>query len=154
MKAHFLLKATVGLVLGGFPGLWAWSALAAEELLYDTPIPRSSFEHIKSFSIKTLKADASRLKIAKTDLNGDGLYEFITRDKYCKSDSPCRFDVLAENHGDIYSLGTFEGQDLLLGNEFTHGVRNILVFGNATNDFDYELYTWHPETSSYRKAPQ
>ena len=137
-----------------FAGLLSASlhVLASEILTFDRPVPRSSFEKIKTFSVNALQEDADNLSIARVDLNQDGLDEFVARKKECTRTTPCLYTILAESDDSIVSLGAFEGTGLLLGSEFTHGVRNLLVFENMRNDFDYVLYTWHPEVSAYRKA--
>lgn len=147
MKAFFLFLTLLMLncVLTG------QNAHAAEKLRFDSPIPRSSFEKIKSFSRSDLKKNIDLFQIAAADLNRDGLEEYIIRAKDCGKNGLCDFTVLAETREGIFQLGSFTGQNLLLGNEYTQGVRNILIFDNRMNDFDYELYTWHPETSSYGK---
>ena len=127
-------------------------ASAAETLRFDEHIPRSSFEKIKSYSSNTLEQNIQDFELSKTDLNNDGLDEFIARSKDCQKGAVCKFHVFAETRDNIFSLGSFEGQNILLGNEFHHGIRNLLVFPKATNDFDYHLYTWHPEHSAYRKS--
>ena len=147
MKVYSLLTTLLVLNLGIFASM----AEAAEALRFDSSIPRSSFESIKHFSNNALDKSISGIDIAEADLNQDGLSEFILRSKSCKTLPVCRFDILAETDEGIVSLGTIQGKNLLLGNEFTHGVRNILLFEEAMNDFDYELYTWHPELSSYGK---
>ncbi|MEZ5813808.1 MAG: hypothetical protein R3E13_03675 [Alphaproteobacteria bacterium] len=128
------------------------SAHAAESLHFNATIPRSSFEKIKFYASNALGEDIQNFDIGKTDLNNDGLDEFITRSKNCEKTLKCRFYIFAETNDSILSLGTFEGKNLLLGNEFRHGIRNLLIFNNPSNDFDYHLYTWHPETSAYRKS--
>lgn len=132
--------------------LWSGYGYAAEKLRFDSDVPRSSFEKIKSFSNNTLNKSISGFDIAGTDLNSDGLDEYVLRSKRCENMTLCQFGILAETDGGIHVLGEFKGKNLLLGNEYTHGVRNILIFGNLMNDFDYEVYTWHPEASSYRKV--
>ena len=126
--------------------------MAAETLDFKSTIPRSSLEKIKSYSFKTLQKNSTPLEIAKIDLNRDGLHEFITRPRVCGNENICDFNVLAETDQGIVVLGHFKGANILLGNEFQYGVRNLLVFGNSMNDFDYTLYTWHPEVSAYRKG--
>ena len=128
------------------------SSHAAEILKFDNSIARSSYERIKSYFSSALDEDIHAQDIAKTDLNSDGLYEFILRPQGCGNQIKCRYVILAENGSEIHTLGDFEGVNLLLGTEFSHGIRNLLVFNNAANDFDYELYTWHPKMSAYRKS--
>ena len=119
---------------------------ASERLVYSQNIPRSSLEKIRQISSETLK-------IAPTDLNKDGLDEFIIKPENCNVHAACTYQVLAETDTDAIGIGEFEATHVLLGVEYQHGVRNLLVYNNSVNDFDYVLYTWHPETSKYQKAP-
>ncbi len=128
------------------------AARAAETLRFNENLPHSSFEKIKSYSSNSLDKNIQDFEIGKADLNNDGLDEFIARPKNCQKTPTCEFYVLAETPGAIVSLGRFEGQHVALGSEYRHGVRNLLVFYNGANDFDYHLYTWHPEISAYRKS--
>ncbi len=128
----------------------AFQANAAEKLRFEDSIPRSSFERIKLFTDSTLGQSIDAFEIAKTDLNDDGLYEFVIRQKECEV--LCRYSIVAESSKTIVPLGDLRGSNIVLGNEFSHGVRNLLVFESPTNDFDYTLYTWHPMSSSYRKS--
>ena len=127
--------------------LSAGEAYCAEILRFDEDIPQSSRQKIISFQEPT-----THPAIAKADLNGDGLHEFILRPNECPEKTPCPYNILAETDTGMVSLGSIEGYNLLLGSEFTHGVRNLLIFKSSVNDFDYALYTWHPETSKYRMS--
>lgn len=145
MKAFALI--IIGII--GVTGL-AFHANAAENLRYDHPIPRSSFERIKAFTHSDLGTSIDSYEIARADLNDDGLYEFVLKPKECQT--TCRYNIVAESSKKIVMLADIRGSNIVLGNEFSHGVRNILVFESPTNDFDYTLYTWHPMSSSYRKS--
>lgn len=125
-------------------------ATAAESLRYDAPISRSSLERLKQFTSAAMESTLDAYDVAGTDLNDDGLDEFILKSKTC--DQKCRFAVVAENNRKIIPLVSIEAANVVLGNEFEHGVRNLLVFENPNNDFDYVLYTWHPLSSTYKKA--
>jgi len=145
------LKAFTLIIIGifGVVGV-AFQANAAETLRYDHPIPRSSFERIKDFARSNLGSPITSYEIARADLNDDGLYEFVLKPKACNT--TCRYNIVAESSKNIVMLGDIRGSNIALGNEFSHGVRNLLVFESPTNDFDYTLYTWHPMSSSYRKS--
>lgn len=143
---NFVIVSALWCILAALP------ALAAESLRFDNALPRSSIERIKSYSFNVLNHDIENLEIARIDLNGDGLDEFIARQKNCTQTGVCAYHVLAETPDGILPLGAFEGLNVLLGSEFSHGVRNLMVFKNTVNDYDFSLYTWHPETSAYRKA--
>lgn len=137
------------LILSGVCAMGATMLHAAEILLFNENIPQSSLRKIQQFH-----SDSEHIDIAKIDLNGDGLHEFITRESACIRNQKCQFYILAENEAGITPLGSFTGYRLLPGNEFRNGVRNLVVYNNPLNDFDYTLYTWHAESSSYRVGTQ
>jgi hypothetical protein len=127
-------------------------AYAAETLLFDSKIGPSSQIALSSYSLETAKSDLSRYDFAQADLNGDGINEFILRDKVCsKGQNVCDYNVWAETEKGVISLGSVPAKTILLGNEQTHGIRNLLAFDNASNDFDYTLYVWQPAKALYVK---
>ena len=130
-------------VLCAFNALYAY---ASEPLHFSSNIARSSLAKLKNSS-------AEALLIAPTDLNKDGLDEFITKPENCGAHAVCSYTIFAETDDSAIDIGAFEATHVLLGNEYKNGVRNLLVYNNTVNDFDYVLYTWHPETSKYRKVP-
>lgn len=125
---------------------------AAEALHYGQSIPRSSLLHIEKYGADNSTVPIHTSDIAKTDLNQDGLPEFIYRSSECAPSQICTFQILAETSNQITSLGTIQSMTLMLGTEYSDGVRNILSFENPANDFDYALYTWHPKDAQYKKA--
>lgn len=145
------MKAFSLIIIGIFGVLGTASvAHAAEKLRFDAPISRSSFERIKQFTSNNLGLSVDSYEIAPADLNDDGLYEYVLKPKHCGQS--CSFNIVAEARKEIVPLADIQGVNIVLGNETSHGVRNILVFESPTNDFDYTLYTWHPMSSSYRKS--
>ena len=127
-------------------------AQAAESLRFDAPLAYSSTEKIKSFTVNELSSPLEKFDLAGTDLNGDGLHEFIVRAKMCERAPLCDYFILGEAKNTMINLGKIEAAYILLGNDYAHGVRNLLVFDNQENDFDFQLYTWDPEQSLYREA--
>jgi len=87
------------------------------------------------------------LAIAKADLNDDEIEELIVRSD-CKN-SLCDFRVLAELHGKLVELADIQAQNIQLSDTFTNGVRNIIAFKNASNDFDHSVYIWEPQARRY-----
>ncbi len=90
--------------------------------------------------------------VAPTDLNEDGLSEFIVRDKDCAP--ACRFTILAENDGKITPLGIIEARALALGDRHSNGVRSLFGYASDNNDYDYTVYVWEPATGRYIMAGQ
>lgn len=80
--------------------------------------------------------------IASVDLNEDGISEHISR--AVLSSKKYRFLVTADKNGESVTLGSLEGQGLMLGSDYEHGVRNLLLFRDASSDFSYDVYVWNP----------
>lgn len=129
-------------------------AMAAEKLDFNAAIGAKTRLDLNHYIQNTLKTTPDSLEIAPADLNGDGLAEYILKDKNCAAEAQCRYTILAETQNGFLQLGQTQAKNLMLGDDTVQGVRNLMVFQNDTNDFDYALYTWQPEAASYnRKAP-
>ncbi len=90
------------------------------------------------------------VKIAGIDLNEDGMDEFIVSNADCtKVKQNCTYSILADKDNNLITLGTIKARTLLLGDSYSHGIRDILAYDNDRNDFDYTLYVWEPTLSRY-----
>ncbi|MGH1398181.1 MAG: hypothetical protein ACRBCT_03110 [Alphaproteobacteria bacterium] len=83
-------------------------------------------------------------KTARVDLNGDGQEESIVR---VREEAGFSYRVSA---GDVM-LGELRGQNLMLGDGRHHGVRNLLLFNDAYNDFRYSIYEWDAMAQRYNE---
>ncbi|MCB9982129.1 MAG: hypothetical protein H6861_00425 [Rhodospirillales bacterium] len=148
LKIHtsFYIQGLFVLMLG------ASAAHAMENLHYNNVLSRSSAEKINAFTAAHLGKDISGLDIAEADLNGDGLNEFIVRTKDCAQTERCNHIILGETDDTVLDLGKIEALRIMLGNDYEHGVRNLLVFDNPENDFAFTLYRWDDEQSRYGEA--
>lgn len=83
------------------------------------------------------------LDIAQANLNNDGIPEIFVRETTCKKpELECFHYILAQKTNGLITIDTIKAKDIALGNEQISGVRNLLVFKNVLNDFDYDVYTW------------
>lgn len=123
-----------------------------ENLRYGASLPLSTTLKIKHFVANTLQQDIAAYDIARTDLNGDGLDEFIARAEGCAPEDLCEYLILGETGETMLNLGEIKALRIMLGHDYTAGVRNLLVFDNAANDFDYQLYVWHSAQSRYAEG--
>lgn len=141
----FLAFWAVSIVLGSvFP------VQASERLLFNQDVSASSQLNLTKFTTATLNKNLDAFEIAKIDLNHDGLYEFILKDGNCTADSlECRFKILAETDTEITELGSLQARTLIVSDQNSHGIRDLLVFQNEHNDYDYDIYVWEPMTSRY-----
>lgn len=92
------------------------------------------------------------LDIEQIDLNEDGINEYIVRHPGCYPDQLCAYDVLADTGEEMLSLAHVEALKVEVGQHYTNGVRNILIFSNTANDFEYTLYRWNSTASHYEES--
>lgn len=128
---------------------------AAERLLYDSQAGASSRIALEDYAQKALGEPLSALDFAKVDLNDDSLPEFILRDKSCSGERAiCAYNVWAETDQGVISLGTVRAKTLLLGNERSHGVRNLMAFTDTHNDYAYSVFVWNPTEKRFEEKDQ
>jgi len=147
--------ASFFLFSGLFALLAATPAHAAQDLPFDVEIGEISRKNLQDYFQSALGKVPGDVAIAPVDLNEDGLHEFIVRDKSCDSrKQSCDFKILAENNDKIILLGEIPAYNIALGNAYSQGVRNILAFENAANDYAYAVYVWEPLQSRYMMENQ
>lgn len=105
---------------------------------------------LQSFLSQNTGETSETYMVSKADLNQDFMPEYIIRQQDCK-DRLCRFFVVAQTDQDFISLLDFKARKIALSDQNTNGVRNILAFKNALNDFDYDVYTWEATRQKYVK---
>lgn len=86
--------------------------------------------------------------VAVIDLNGDSIDERIER-RENSTQGMSSFLISADKNGKGVSLGTLNGRKVMAGNHYRHGVRNLLLFQDAGNDFSYDVYGWNPTALGY-----
>ena len=123
-------------------------AYALEKPVYNQKISKSSQIKITSY-IHAQNNDVAT-DIAPIDLNDDGLYEFIVKDKSCTMQHKfCQFYILAEGASEAIEIGNITARDLAVAEKQSSGVRNLLVFQDPVNDYTSAVYVWEPERSRY-----
>ena len=91
--------------------------------------------------------------IAGADLNRDGIDEFIVDSSGCRAaQTKCTYLILAESGENMIRLGRLAAYNIMLADSYSHGVRDIMAFNNADNDFAHTLYVWEPDRSRYIMA--
>lgn len=97
-----------------------------------------------------LGVEARPFSLALTDLNGDGMDEFILKNDGCGvPPALCTFRILAESTDSFVELGRIRARNVALADGSVAGVRTIMAFASPINDYDYELYVWEPTRSRY-----
>ena len=92
-------------------------------------------------------------KIAATDLNGDGVEEWLFFQKTspaCESAANCGISVGGLSEGKIVLLGEMHGGKIGVSDEKLYGVRKLLVYNEKNNDFAYQTYVWMPTEQAFR----
>ena len=126
------------------------AAEASERLSFSGQLSERSRHLLERYTAEQIKTDFHSLKIAKADLNEDNLDEYILRTDDCEeASSACTYLVLAEADDQIIQIGKFRAREVMLGNGYSSGIRNIAVLENQNSDFDYKLYVWEPAQSQY-----
>ncbi|MCF8495492.1 MAG: hypothetical protein K9G62_02360 [Alphaproteobacteria bacterium] len=148
MKKLFLFLSA-GLLTAGS------SASAVEPLIFGQILSAREAQLVGDFYTAQQKNAPDPAGIARADLNGDAIDEFIIRDSQCRTDgkSPCLFDILAETRKGILSLGQIRAQRLIASDASTGGVRAILAFENPMNDYEFQTYAWNTEENRYVLQP-
>jgi len=86
-------------------------------------------------------------QLAEVDLNNDSVAEYILlRDA---DDSSHAFEVLAMINNRLIPLAKIRAQKLMIAYDENNGVRSILGFKDANNDYEYDIYSWDAMRSKY-----
>lgn len=155
LKTYNIYKVNIAVFtffLAVFP--FVNKAIAAQSLTF-TPLNDQRVLHQLS-NLSVINAQNSTFEIAHTDLNEDGIEEIVLKDttnncKYTKS--ICVYHILGKKSiNELILLGKIEAKQLLIGQEYTHGVRNILIYNNDENDYKYKIYAWNALKAQYNEV--
>ena len=113
------------------------SAQASEILRFSEEIP----PQMKIFSPAHVNA---------TDLNNDGKNEFILKTARSSCDEGgCTHLIKAQKNAQWITLGTIHAHKIKVSDKTHYGVRDILAYTDAHNDFAPSRYVWNPKTFAY-----
>ncbi len=88
------------------------------------------------------------------DLNEDGVTEYIIRfmDDYMTCNNiGCHHAIIAVKDKEIRRLGYFEYSEIDISQEKTDGVKNLVLYDNALNDFSGQVLIWNDAKQIYMK---
>lgn len=129
-------------------------AIAAQSLTF-TPLNDQRVLH-QLLNLNGINEQNSTFEVAHTDLNEDGIEEIVLKDttnNCAVTKSSCNYHILAKKSiGEFILLGKIEAKKLLIGQEYTHGVRNILIYDNDENDYKYKIYAWNALKAQYNEV--
>ncbi len=132
---------------------FAWSdrAYSIEPLHYEASVSSQETIKISSFLSSTNADNYEITHIAKNDLNDDGIDETIVITNTCETSTEiCQIYVLANLDISPALLGRINAKNIAISNQSSYGVRDLLVYNNAKNDYDYEIMRWNPKQSTYQ----
>jgi len=82
--------------------------------------------------------------LARVDLNGDFIDEYVVRPRNCVVGSLCSHGIIAYEDGNPLIIGEFATRKILLLPEKTYGIHHLRIFNQALNDFAYQDAVWSP----------
>ncbi len=92
----------------------------------------------------------SDFSIAHIDLNNDGIDEHILKEKGCTEKKyDCLHLIMAEKTDNLILLGHINSRDLMIGQTYSHGIKDLLSFENPINEYKFNIYMWSPLQKKY-----
>lgn len=125
------------------------SAQAADQLRYNAVPSQRVQNGIRNVLETKIRPAIDKAEIAASDLNNDGIDEYIVRDHACAAYDTCRYVVFADTDQGLVVLGEITARSIALGKGYSHGIRDLAVQNNPDNDFTFERYVWEPQQSRY-----
>ncbi len=126
------------------------TANAIEALNYNRKISTSLKHQINLFLGNLYNNDISEYEISGIDLNGDGIDEHVLKSKKCDADNnQCNYLIIAEKRDEIILLSEIKAGNIIIGGTSSYGIKDILVFKNNINDYNFDIYIWSPEQKMY-----
>ena len=119
-----------------------------------TAEPITFLEQLDAANTYRLRTYLDSFIPAKTDLNSDGIDEFILRDKTCSSFTLCPHKVIALKGQETVELASFKAQKVALAHQTTNGVRALMVYNNPANDFEYSILKWDAQNSHFKEEAE
>lgn len=123
---------------------------AQQALNYDAPLKASAKYQVTEFIKKSYNGNPELFKIAQTDLNNDGINEYILKRLSCiKANNSCSHLILGETNNNMRLLSTIKARHIMLAGTSSFGVNDLLVFQNDINDYDFDIYMWSSTEKMY-----
>ncbi len=90
-------------------------------------------------------------KIARVDLNGDGLEEWIVSQQMtaCQASASCPVSVVGLTDNEPVLLAALNARKVGIADEKSYGVRKLLVYTDQSNDFSFKSYAWNPAAREF-----
>lgn len=115
------------------------AAFAQQSLIFKEPETRREKQAI-------LLNENSNL-IAKADLNNDLIDEYVTQ--FCTGQKLCDYKIIAFKEFQPIVIGAFKAHKIVVDDEKTYGIRNLIVYNQGYNDFAHQTAIWNPFSFSF-----
>lgn len=137
------------LFLLSFLSFFDISTAYANERLRFQAIETAKEKQILNYASSIHKETLSTPQIAKIDLNGDLLKEFIIRPS-CSTKRLCPHIIIALQDLKPVILGQFDAHKMLISYNKTYGIRDIILYNDLHNDFKSQTIRWSPFFFEYK----
>lgn len=90
-------------------------------------------------------------KVATTDLNNDGVGEWVVRQDIpgCQRTASCPFYITGLKQKKPALLGQIAARKIGITDEKSYGVTTLVVYNDQSNDFTYKSFSWEPSKGSF-----
>lgn len=119
---------------------------ANDSLRFQVPVSYKE-KQVVQFVLSKQDNFPSPLWIAKIDLNNDAIDEYVIRAQNtdnCASGKLCRHVIIAFQDHKPINIGQFDAHKILISNKKSYGIRQIIVYNDAYNDFKNITASWNP----------
>ncbi|MEM8833985.1 MAG: hypothetical protein AAGB32_05540 [Pseudomonadota bacterium] len=88
--------------------------------------------------------------IAKTDLNDDFINEYVLRPANCTKGQICSHGIMVYMDEKPLLIGEFDAHKIAIAFKKDYGVKRLIVYNQAHNDFSSKLARWDPQLFQYK----
>lgn len=131
--------------------IWPNASLAEEKLRFE---PAKSYKdrQVLNFTTDLAESNVKNYVLAHTDLNNDAIDEYIIKPASiadCSQKPLCPIIVVAFQEHKPILIAQFDAHKILISNKKTYGIRDIIVYNNRYNDFQFQTLNWSPYSFQY-----
>lgn len=121
------------------------TAHAGEPLFFKSPSDDFRDGVIAGFVAATYPDTPAPYAFARTDLNGDGVPEYIVKPAgLAKGLSP--HHILSLRRRQVTDMGLIRAGKMEISDKKSYGVRDVVVYTKPANDFYRETWGWNGQT--------
>ncbi|MBI1300384.1 MAG: hypothetical protein GC137_01875 [Alphaproteobacteria bacterium] len=128
----------------------ALPSYAIEVLSFDHALRPATKFRLQDFLKDSFNTELENYDVAEADLNDDGLSEYILKKRKCGvTNNFCTHLIIGEAKSDMILLSNIRARHIAIADTKTGHVRDILVFKNQINDYEFDIYMWSQNEKMY-----